>query len=310
MATAGAIPSSSLGKISRWYNAQKAAGRKINPWELEAAYRGELGNLSGQQTTNRSITLNEKNSEEQKRMNEVNTALARERMLAEKEYQDKVMAQREEEFGAQNALALEAAARAQRMEERQIEIDAFERKSYTERTEEDKRRYEQNRADQEADRNAQKSMTTTNALTSVGVLGGLSLLKDSKPLSWLSGNKPEVSANTFMTDYERTGGSGGGITESGDVWKTPTLETGGLDLVSNQEPYNYAYQGDYLGNPADWSDYNFDYSFGDNYAGLEGFQYDPDLEFASGLDLSGLDLGGDYSWMYDTAGSFGDFGFV
>ncbi|MFH1147220.1 MAG: hypothetical protein V1736_05880, partial [Pseudomonadota bacterium] len=89
MAESYAIPSSSLGKIQRWYNAKKAAGQIVQPWELEAAYEGEMNALQNKQTANRGLTLQAEGltmqaarDAESRRMNDVNTELKREEIEA------------------------------------------------------------------------------------------------------------------------------------------------------------------------------------------------------------------------------------
>ncbi len=52
-----ALTNTSLAKIQRWLAAKKAAGQTVQPWELESAYEAELNTLKGQQTANRSLSL-------------------------------------------------------------------------------------------------------------------------------------------------------------------------------------------------------------------------------------------------------------
>ncbi|MFH2075557.1 MAG: hypothetical protein ABIJ57_09460 [Pseudomonadota bacterium] len=343
MATTYNIPTSSLGKIQRWYNAQKAAGRRVSPYELEAAYRGELGSLAGQQTTNRQITLNEAQAGEARRMNEINTgltreqmaeaarmneintALSRERMAADATAQERALAQQsqlaEKQMAFNQAQAAAAEARAIRMEARQKEIDDYEKLTTQQRTDEDTRRYEQNRIDQAADRDAAKSMQMAASLTSVGGMAGLSLLfgKDASGASlggdigrgigggvkkgWnaLFGSDPSPITDA---DYQSMGGPGGGLTQdiSYDAWaKDPanaylfgdTYAGDGYGLGSSDldvsmwdwDPGTAASMWDYdYGTATSMWDYDYGMGAGD----FSGLDY-------SSLVGSGLDWGSDWA---------------
>lgn len=73
MAERYALPTGSLNKVMRWYNARKAAGHVIQPWELEAAYRAELEALGKTAYQNRSLS-------ESKRQFDAQMAFNREQM--------------------------------------------------------------------------------------------------------------------------------------------------------------------------------------------------------------------------------------
>ena len=197
------MPSSSLGKISRWYNAKRAAGQTVKPWELEAAYQAEMEALNAQRNAGRSIALNEKSQAEQqalaqqqyelamkaqgdtyglqaqglslereraaeaKRMNDLQIALRREELAAQGGTSAAQLAMQAEQNEWQRQMAIEAEERAKRMEARQAELDAFERKRYEDTTAEDRRRYELNLQQQQEDRDAAGKASITGSLTSL-----------------------------------------------------------------------------------------------------------------------------------------------
>jgi len=91
MAEAYGISGSSLGKIARWYNAKKASGQTVQPWEMEAAYEGEMDSLSKNRTANRSLSLQQKSLDlqaardaENVKQTAINTDLTREQIDASK----------------------------------------------------------------------------------------------------------------------------------------------------------------------------------------------------------------------------------
>jgi hypothetical protein len=63
------ISSNSLGKISRWYNQQKASGKVVQPWELESAFKGEMDASADEASQSRSLGIKEASLEETKRSN-------------------------------------------------------------------------------------------------------------------------------------------------------------------------------------------------------------------------------------------------
>lgn len=89
MAETYSLPTSSLGKISRWMNARRAAGRVVQPWELEAAYEAEMNALANKATTSRGLTLQAESNAQQaardaesRRMNDINTELRKDEIKA------------------------------------------------------------------------------------------------------------------------------------------------------------------------------------------------------------------------------------
>lgn len=56
-------PGSSLGKITRWWQGEKAAGKTPQPWEAQNAYLDEMGLLKGGTTMPFSDVLNKKNAQ-------------------------------------------------------------------------------------------------------------------------------------------------------------------------------------------------------------------------------------------------------
>jgi len=323
MASTYNIPTSSLGKIQRWYNAQKAAGRRVSPYELEAAYRGELGSLAGRQTTNRQITLNEAQAEEARRMNEVNTGLSREQLAAQKEFQLGQLSNQERSLVIQAeaaAAAREAQQAAQEFakeqarlkKERDDRIDAFEKEKFELLSDERKAQQVQDLASREADRNAAKSGQIASSLTGVGGMAGLSLLlgKDAtgasgaaRGLDWLgkkiTGTPSAPISHLPITDYDfqQMGGAGGGLTQdiSYDAW---AKDPANANLLGG----TYA-GGDYGGDLTGLGDFNYDpavnygdfgtYDFGGGDFGASMWDYG-DLDYSS-LMGSGLDWGSDWA---------------
>lgn len=80
MAETAGIPSSSLGKVSRWWAAKKASGQTVQPWELSSVYEGEMDALQKNRMANRSLTLQAARDAESVRQHNVNTDLTREQM--------------------------------------------------------------------------------------------------------------------------------------------------------------------------------------------------------------------------------------
>jgi len=78
------IPTSSLGKISRWFNQKKASGQIVQPWELESAYNAELNALESKRLASRGMNLSEASLAETKRMNDINTNLRKDEIDAGK----------------------------------------------------------------------------------------------------------------------------------------------------------------------------------------------------------------------------------
>lgn len=74
------MPSASLNKVQRWLNAKRVAGVPVQPWELKAAYEAELEANIARQQSGRSLSLQAENLAENKRMNNVNTALRQQEM--------------------------------------------------------------------------------------------------------------------------------------------------------------------------------------------------------------------------------------
>lgn len=74
MATTYAIPTASMNKIMRWYNARRSSGKTVQPWELEAAYKAELGANADRAATlanqNRSLSLQERSLADNTRLRE------------------------------------------------------------------------------------------------------------------------------------------------------------------------------------------------------------------------------------------------
>lgn len=247
------IPTSSLGKISRWYNARRAAGQRVEPYELEAAYRGEIGALASRQAANRGLSLTEARDEEARRMNEVNTGLTqaqmdearrmnevstgltqaqmaqsatltREQMVAQQAYQDRAYAFQQEEaawargqqaaaFAYQKEQDVVAVARLKRIDDRQLDIDAYEKKTAQERTDEDKRRYEINVANQAADRDAAKQGQITSGVTTLGTTAGLIyLMKPSKVLPTTPTTAPVAPSSGPVTAGPGVGPTPGAAT--------------------------------------------------------------------------------------------------
>ena len=190
------MPSSSLGKISRWYNAKRAAGQSVKPWELEAAYQAEMEALNTQRNAGRSISLNEKSQAEQqalaqlqyelaakaqgenmglskeqfaeaKRMNDLQTELRRQELANQSGHSAAQLAMQAEQNEWQQRMAVEAEERAKRMEARQLELDAFEKKRYEDTTAEDRRRYELNLQQQQEDRDAAGKSSVMGSITSL-----------------------------------------------------------------------------------------------------------------------------------------------
>lgn len=56
------LSSNSLNKVRRWYDARRAAGIQVQPWELEAAYKAELDALNNKSLQSRSLSIQEKNA--------------------------------------------------------------------------------------------------------------------------------------------------------------------------------------------------------------------------------------------------------
>jgi hypothetical protein len=309
---AAQLPSSSLGSISRWYNAKKASGKSVQPWELQAAYRGELGNMSGQRNASRSLTLqqsrDEKTLEQQKlrdaeiaRMNSVNAALAKERMaeqaklqkdaiLASAEAQEKGLLsqaeqaelnrkQQKQQFEDNQALIKEKnridEERAVRMEARQKEIDAYEKDVYKRKTEDEKARYDANLASQAEDRKAMQQSQMSGSLMGAGVmLGGAAIGKDGLKLgSWFSGtDAPEQLSGPGSKGYTYT----------------PEGNAGGADGVVTGEP--------------GWKlpeDAPNDFTIGEGNAGINlNESYTPEFgtSLESPMSSAGYELGGAEEW--------------
>jgi hypothetical protein len=62
------MPSSSLNKIRRFYDMKKAAGAKVQPYELEAAYGAEFDSANKQGLANRSLDMTEAQNAENNRL--------------------------------------------------------------------------------------------------------------------------------------------------------------------------------------------------------------------------------------------------
>lgn len=62
------IPSSSLGKVRRFYEMKKAAGQKVQPWEIEAAMSAEFDSSNRQNMANRSFDMAQAQNEENNRI--------------------------------------------------------------------------------------------------------------------------------------------------------------------------------------------------------------------------------------------------
>lgn len=87
MAEAYGISGSSLGKIARWFNARKAAGQTVQPWEMEAAYSGEMDAIQKNRTASRGLSLQQKSLDlqaardaENAKQTAINNSLTREQM--------------------------------------------------------------------------------------------------------------------------------------------------------------------------------------------------------------------------------------
>lgn len=81
----GSLSSDSMGKIARWYNARRAAGIQVQPWELEKAYEGEMSALvAKKQQANQ---FNQGLEEKQRQFN-INTDL-----------ENQILAERKRQFG-------------------------------------------------------------------------------------------------------------------------------------------------------------------------------------------------------------------
>jgi len=58
-----------MNEIMRWYNQQRAAGKVIQPWEVEAAYKSAMDVDASKALQGRKLALAQAGLEEQKRMN-------------------------------------------------------------------------------------------------------------------------------------------------------------------------------------------------------------------------------------------------
>ncbi len=104
MASSYNIPTSSLSKLQRYFNARKAAGQIVQPWELEEAYAGELSNLSSQKTANRQLSLAEQAQAEQRRANAVTEALNAEKLAEAKKEYESTLANNQSQYASTLAL--------------------------------------------------------------------------------------------------------------------------------------------------------------------------------------------------------------
>lgn len=108
MASSYNIPTSSLSKLQRYFNAKKAAGQIVQPWELEEAYAGELSSLAGQKTANRQLSLAEEAQAETKRANAVTEALNAQKLAEAKAEYESTLANNQSQYAS--TLALQQAA--------------------------------------------------------------------------------------------------------------------------------------------------------------------------------------------------------
>lgn len=91
MAEAYGVSGSSLSKIARWFNARKAAGQTVQPWEYESVVNAEMDSLGKQRTANRSLSLQQKSLDlqaardaENVKQTAINNDLTREQIDASK----------------------------------------------------------------------------------------------------------------------------------------------------------------------------------------------------------------------------------
>ena len=74
-----------LAKVSRWLQAQKAAGRVVQPWEYQAALEAELSTAAGKKLQSRGLDISQGQLDLSKSTAASNEALARERLQMEKD---------------------------------------------------------------------------------------------------------------------------------------------------------------------------------------------------------------------------------
>jgi len=108
MASSYNIPTSSLSKLQRYFNAKKAAGQIVQPWELEEAYAGELSSLASQKTANRQLSLAQEAQAETKRANAVTEALNAQKLAEAKAEYESTLANNQSQYAS--TLALQQAA--------------------------------------------------------------------------------------------------------------------------------------------------------------------------------------------------------
>ena len=58
-----------MNEIMRWYNAQRAAGKVVQPWEVEAAYKGKMEGVLNKAFQGKQLALAQSSLDEKKRMN-------------------------------------------------------------------------------------------------------------------------------------------------------------------------------------------------------------------------------------------------
>ncbi len=63
------ISPGSLERIQRWYNASKAAGKIVQPWEMEAAYKAEMDKEAQEAAAMRGLSIQQAGLDEKIRMN-------------------------------------------------------------------------------------------------------------------------------------------------------------------------------------------------------------------------------------------------
>jgi len=108
MASSYNIPTSSLSKLQRYFNAKKAAGQIVQPWELEEAYAGELSSLAGQKTANRQLSLAQEAQAETRRANAVTEALNAQKLAEAKAEYESTLENNKSQYAS--TLALQQAA--------------------------------------------------------------------------------------------------------------------------------------------------------------------------------------------------------
>ena len=74
-----------LAKVSRWLQAQKAAGRVVQPWEYQAALEAELSAAAGKKLQSRGLDISQGQLDLSKSTAASNEALARERLQMDKD---------------------------------------------------------------------------------------------------------------------------------------------------------------------------------------------------------------------------------